>query len=209
MEEYRPVPYEEILARMSEDDRRRIKDGAKRMMAEEAFWDRLPEVERNKRLDRPKVSYDAASDTLWLKNGRPTPRHCYIVDGRVIAYFEAEIWYPSAVEILGARELLAGFFRPGDAKVKHWPVVQYGENGIMEKALNVANLEIRYTIVSDYLWIGNGIPAWDGREIAYELSVSYDEDDCNPVGVLIHPAAGILAPVFSQASAPNPAPSLV
>lgn len=197
--------FEEYLARMSEDDRRKIEEGTKRLMTEEAFWDSLPETERNKRLEKPKVSYDAASDTLWLKNGRPTPRRFDIVKGKVTAYFEANIWYPSAVKVARAYELLAGFFRPGDAMVTRWPVVQYGENGVLEKVLQIDHLEIRYTIISDYLWIGNGEPAYDGREFANELSVCFDEDDYNPVGVLINPAAKILTPVLSQVCASKPA----
>ena len=190
---------------MSEDRRLKLEERWKVLRAEEAFWDSLPEAERNKRIEKPKVSYDPASDTLWLKNGRPAARRCDIVEGRVTAYFEADIWYPSAVKIAGAYELLAGFFRPGDAPVKRWPVVQYGENGVIEKALQVDDLEIRYTIVSGYLWIGNGEPAADGREIAWELAVSYDGDDRNPVGVLLNPAAKILTPVFSQVRSSKPA----
>lgn len=205
MDGYRPVPFQEILEQMSEDDRLELEERWKVLRVEEAFWDSLPEAERNKRIEKPKVSYDPETDTLWLKNGRPAARHCDIVEGRVTAYFEAAIWYPSAVKIAGAYELLAGFFRPGDAPVKRWPVVQYGENGVIEKALQVDNLEIRYTIVSDYLWIGNGEPAAGGREIAWELAVSYDEDDYNPVGVLLNPAAKILTPVFSQICSSKPA----
>ena len=205
MDEYRPIPYEEILAAMPEDQRLRIEEGAKILIAEEEFWNGLPESERNKRLEPPKVSYDAATDTLWLKNGRPMPRCCDIVKGQVIAYFEADIWYPSAIKVSGAYELLAGFFRPGDSQVSRWPVVQYGENGVLEKVLQVGNLEIKYTMVSDYLWIGNGVQAWDGREFADEVSVSYDEDDKIPVGVLINPAAKIITPIFSQVCSAKPA----
>ena len=202
MDEYRPVPYQEIFDKLPEDVRRKIEEGGKRLMAEESFWNSLPKVERNKRLEPPKIHYDAESDILWLKNGRPTPRCCDIVEDRVTAYFEADIWYPSAVKVSGAYELLAGFFRPGDSQVSRWPVVQYGEKGVLEKVLQVGNLEIRYTMVSDYLWIGNGVPAWDGREFADELSVSYGEDDNIPVGALICPAAKILAPVFSPSLRP-------
>ena len=206
MDEYRPIPYQEILDRMPEEQRRKIKEGAKRMIAEEEFWNSLPEAERNKRLAPPKVHYDTQSDILWLKNGRPTARHCDIVKGRVTAYFESEIWYPSALRISGAYELLAGFFRPGDSRVSRWPVVRYREKGVLEKALQVGNLEIEYTMISDYLWIGNGVDAWDGREFADELSVSYDEGDKTPVGALIYPATKVLAPMFSQVSAAMPAP---
>ena len=206
MDEYRPVPFQEILDRMPEDERLELEERWQVLRAEEVFWNSLPEAERNKRLEPPKVSYDAATDALLLKNGRPTPRHCDIIKGRVTAYFETEIWYPSAVRISGAYELLAGFFRPGDSQVSRWPIVQYGENGVLEKVLQVGNLEIKYTIISDYLWISNGVPAWDGREFANEVSVSYGEDDKIPVGVLIYPAAKILAPIFSQVCALKPAP---
>ena len=201
MGEYSPISFEEYLAGLSDERRRKIKERSKVLSAEIEFWNGLPEAERNKVAERPKVSYGVATDTLWLKNGRPTPRRCDIVKGRVTAYFETEIWYPSAVRISGAYELLAGFFRPGDSQVSRWPIVQYGENGVLEKALQVGNLEIKYTIVSDYLWISNGVPAWDGREFADEVSVSYGEDDKIPVGVLIYPAAKILAPIFSQVCA--------
>ena len=204
MGEYRPVPFQEILDRMPEDERLKLEERWQVLRDEEAFWNSLPETERNKRLEPPKVSYDAITDTLWLKNGRPTPRCCDILKGRVTAYFEADIWYPSAVKISGAYELLAGFFRPGDSQVSRWPVVRYGENGVLEKVLQVGNLEIKYTMISDYLWISNGVPAWDGREFADELSVSYDEDDRIPVGVLINPAAKILAPMLSQVCSSKP-----
>ena len=205
MSEYRPVPFQEILDRMPEDERLKLEERWQDLRTEEAFWDSLPESERNKRLEPPKVSYDTATDTLWLKNGRPTPRCCDIVNDRVTAYFEADIWYPSAVKISGAYELLAGFFRPGDALIRRWPVVQYGENGVLEKVIQMENLEINYTIISDYLWIGNGKQAYDGKEFADELSVSFDEDDKSPVGVLINPAAKILTPIFAQVCSANPA----
>ena len=198
MEEYKPISFEEILDRMPEDRRLKLEERWKVLRAEEAFWDSLPESERNKRLEKPKVSYDAASDTLWLKNGRPTFRRCDIVKGRVSAYFEADIWYPSAVRISGAYELLAGFFRPGDSRVSRWPVVRYGENGVLEKALHVENLEINYTIISDCLWLNNGEPGFGHREFAEDLSVCFTEDYQIPIGVLLTPAAELLAPVFAQ-----------
>lgn len=205
MGEYRPISFEEYMAGLSGERRRRIEERSRVLSAEIEFWNGLPEAERNKVAERPKVHYDRITDTLWLKNGRPTPRHCDIVKGWVTAYFEAEIWYPSAVRISGADALLAGFFRPGDSQVSRWPVVQYGENGVLEKALQVGNLEIKYTMIRDYLWIGNGVPAWDGREFADEVSVSYDENGKVPVGALINPAAKILAPIFSQVCAAKPA----
>ena len=191
---------------MPEDERLKLEKSWQVLRTEEEFWNSLPETEKNKRLEAPKVSYDAATDALWLKNGRPTPRHCDIAKGQVTAYFEAEIWYPSAVRISGAYGLLAGFFRPGDSLVSRWPVVQCGENGVLEKVLKVGNLEIRYTMISDYMWISNGVPAWDGKEFADEISVSFDEDDKTPVGVLIYPAAKILAPIFSHTCAAKAAP---
>ena len=206
MGEYRPLSFEEYLAGLPEERRREIEERSKVLSAEIEFWNGLPEAERNKVAERPKVSYDLITDTLWLKNGRPAPRHCDIVKGRVTAYFEAEIWYPSALRISGAYELLAGFFRPGDSRVSRWPVVQYGEKGVLEKVLHIGNLEVNYTMVSDYLRISNDVLAWDGREFADEVSVSYGEDDKTPVGALIYPASKILAPMFSQACAAMPAP---
>ena len=205
MEEYKPISFKEILERMPEDERLRLEERWKVLRSEEAFWDSLPEAERNKRLEKPKVSYDAASDTLWLNNGRPTSRCCDIVKGRVISYFEADIWFPSAVKIAGAYELLAGFFRPDDAPVSRSPVVQYGENGVLEKTLHIENLEINYTIVSDCLWINNGEPGFGHREFAEDLSVCFTEDYQIPVGVLLTPAAELLTPVFAQAAASKPA----
>ena len=205
MGEYKLTAFQEIIDRMSETERRKMEERVKVLNGEMAFWDGLPEAERNKRLEAPKVHYDVKSDTLWLKNGRPTPRRCDIVKDRVTAYFEADIWYPSAVKVSGAYELLAGFFRPGDALVTRWPVVRYGENGVLEKVLCIENLEITYTIISDYLWINNGEPAYDGKEIADELSVSFGEGDDRPVGVLINPAAKILTPIFSQVCTSKPA----
>ena len=205
MEEYKPISFKEILERMPEDERLRLEERWKVLRAEEAFWDSLTEAERNKRLEAPKVAYVPGTDTLWLKNGRPTPRSCDIVKGRVSAYFEADIWYPSAVKIVGAYELLAGFFRSGDALVTHWPVVQYGENGVLEKALRVENLEINYTIISDCLWINNGEPGFGHREFAEDLSVCFTEDYQIPIGVLLTPAAELLTPIFSKSAASKPA----
>ncbi len=200
--------FEEYLARLPEERRREIEEGAKILMAEEAFWDSLPEAERVKRLEKPKVSYDAASDTLWLKNGRPTARSCEIVKGRVIAFFEADIWYPSAVKIAGAYELLGQFFAPDDAPKSKSLVVKYGDGGKVEKFLNLENLEIHHENLGDYLRIGNGEPPYEGSEIAEDLIVSFAEDCKTPVGVILTPAAELLAPVLAPAYATAP-PRLV
>ena len=205
MEEYRPVPFQEILDRMSEDDRRKIEEGAKRLMAEEAFWNSLPEAERNKRLEKPKVSYDPASDTLWLKNGRPTPRSCDIVNGRITAYFEGGIRYPSAVRIQGVYELLGPFFGPDHVPMSDSLTRKYSVDGEIERSLKLENLKVRHERLSDYLWIGNGEQAWDGTEFAYELSVSFAEDGKLPVGVLLNPASQLLTPALAQAAASNAA----
>ena len=201
MDEYKPVPFQEILDRMSPDDRRRIEEGAKILMAEEAFWDGLPEDERNKRLQRPKVAYDADSDTLWLKNGRPMHRSFEIVKDQVTAYFEAEIWYPSAVAIVGAHELLGRFFYPElslgtDSLVRKDSV----EKGI-ERLLELENLEVSHEKLSDHLWIGNGKRPGDGAEIAEDLIISYAEDGHTPVGVALFRAAELLTPVLAEAAA--------
>ena len=187
------------MARMSEDDRRKIEEGAKRLLAEIEFWDSLPEAERNKRLEAPKVSYNAETDVLWLKNGRPTPRSCEIVPGRVTAFFEAEIWYPSAVKMSGACELLAPFFAADADSRLESEVVRYGEYDSMERFLILDGLEIRHAIKSDYLWIGSGEPAFDGSEIAHELWVSFAEDDVTPVGISLNPAAELLSPILNAA----------
>ena len=205
MDEYKPVSFREILECMPEDRRLKLEERWKVLRAEDAFWDSLPEAERDKRLEAPKVSYDAATDTLWLKNGRPTPRHCDIIKGRVTAYFEANIWYPSAVEVSGAYELLAGFFRPGDGLVSHWPTIEYGEDGVFEKVLHMENLEINYTIISDSLWINNGESGFGHKEFAADLSVCFTEDYQIPIGVLLTPAAELLTPVFAQVAASKPA----
>jgi hypothetical protein len=201
MDEYRPVPFQEIMDGMSEDDRRRIEEGAKIIMAEEAFWNSLPEVERNKRLETPKISYDEGTDTLWLQNGRPMARSYEIVGNRVTAFFEAEIWYPSAAKIQGAFDLLGRFFCPEHATGSDTLVRKSSVEGEIERSLKLENLEVRHENLSDYLWIGNGEQGWDGTEFAYELSVSFDEDRKIPVGVLLNPAAELLTPVLAKAAA--------
>ena len=201
MGEYKPTTFQEYLARMPENRRLKLEERWKVLRAEEAFWDSLPETERNKRLEAPKVSYDTATDTLWLKNGRPMPRHYNIVKGRVTAYFEAEIWYPSAVKVSGAYELLAGFFRLGDGLVSRWPTIEYGEDGVLEKVLHMENLEINYTIINDSLWINNGKPGFGHKEFAEDLSVCFTEDYQIPIGVLLTPASELLTPIFAQAAA--------
>ena len=201
MEEYTPTSFREILERMPEDKCVALEERWKVLRAEETFWDGLPESERNKRTEKPAVSYNPETETLWLYNGRPTPR-CYdIVKGRVTAFFEAEIWYPSAVRISGVHEMLAGFFCPSDVLVKHWPVVQYGEDDVLEKTLKIENLEINYTVISDCLWIGNSEPGFGHKEFAEDLSVCFSEDYQIPVGVLLTPAAELLAPLFTHAAA--------
>ena len=205
MDEYRPVPFQEILNRMSADDRRKMEEGAKILMAEEAFWNSLPEVERNKRLGKPIVSYDLASDTLWLKNGRPRPRSSDIVNDRITAYFEADIWYPSAVRIRGAYELLGPFFGPEHIPESDSLTRKYSVEGGIERSLKLENLEVRHERLSDYLWIGNGEQAWDGTEFAYELSVSFAEDGKIPVGVLLNPASQLLTPALAKAASSNAA----
>ena len=201
MEEYKLTSFEEYLAGLPEERRRKIEEHSKVLMAEVEFWNRLPKAERIKVAEKPKVHYDLKSDTLWLKNGRPTPRHRQIVKGRVFAFFEADIWYPSAVRVSGAYELLSPFFCPDDAKVSVSPVLRQGDDGIMEKCLNLDGIEVRHAILSDYLWIGNGAPAYDGAEIADELWLSYAEDYATPVGFEFQPATELLGPLFAIAHA--------
>ena len=205
MDEYRPVPYQEIFSKLSEDVQRKIEEGAKHLMAEEAFWNSLPEAERNKRLEKPKAVYDADSDTLWLKNGRPMPRSCEIVKGCVTAFFEAEIWYPSAVRIAGAYKLLGEFFFPSLCPPSGSLNIRHGNNGAIERTLKLAGMKASHEILSDYLWIGNGEEAWDGSEIAEDLIVSYAEDSKIPVGVGLFKAAHIITPVMASARAVKPA----
>lgn len=199
MEEYRPIPFQEVMDRMSEGDRQEIEEGSKRILEEEEFWANLPEPERNKRLERPKASYDVDTDILWLKNGRPTPRSCEIVKGEITAFFESTIWYPSAVKIVRAYGLLGEFLLPNLCKASGSMQVRYGEDGAVERSLKLENLEVRYESLSDYLWLGNGQEPWDGAEIAEDLVVSYAEDSRIPVGIGFFRAAEIIAPVLASA----------
>ena len=201
MDEYRPVSFQEILECMPEDERLNLEERWKALRLEEDFWNNLPEVERNKRIEKPKVHYDPETDTLWLKNGRPTPRSCDIAKGWVTVFFEADIWYPSAVMLSGAYRLLGQFFCPDDAPVSHPLVIQHGENGLLEKFLNLGNLEITHENMSDSLWINNGGPGFGHKEFAEDLSVCFTEDYQIPVGVLLTPAAELLTPIFAQAAA--------
>lgn len=204
MDEYRPVSFQEILESMPKDERLNLEERWKVLRVEEEFWNGLPESERNKRLEKPKVFYDPATDTLWLKNGRPMPRSCEIAKGQVTVFFEADIWYPSTVMVSGAYQLLGQFFCPDDAPVSDFLVVQYGENGLVEKFLHLDNLEINHENISDCLWINNGEPGFGHREFAEDLSVCFTEDYLTPTGILLTPAAELLTPVFSQAEASKP-----
>ena len=197
--------FEEYLAKLPEERQREIEERTKTLMAEEAFWNSLPEAERNKRLERPKAVYEADSDTLWLKNGRPMPLSCEIVKGCVTAFFEAEIWYPSAVKITGAYKLLGEFFFPSLCPSSGSLNIRHSDSGAIERSLKLAGMEARHEILSDYLWIGNGEEAWDGAEIAEDLIVSYAEDSNIPVGVGLFKAAHIITPVIASARAPKAA----
>lgn len=201
MKEYKPISFREILERMPEDERLKLEERWKVLRAEEEFWDSLPEEERNKRIEKPKVSYDPETDTLWLKNGRPTPRSYDIVKGQVTVFFESNIWYPSAVMVSGAYQLLGQFFCSDDASVSDALVIQHGDNGLLEKFLNLNGLEINHENMSDCLWINNGEPGFGHREFAEDLSVCFTEDYQIPVGVLLTPAAELLTPVFTHAAA--------
>ena len=201
MDEYRPVPFQEILGQMPEDERFRLEERWQVLRAEEEFWNRLPEDERNKRIEKPKVSYDPETDILWLKNGRPTPRSYDIAKGRVTVFFEADIWYPSAVMVSGAYQLLGQLFCPDDTLLSDTLVIRHGENGLIEKFLNLDNLEINYENMSDCLWINNGESGFGHREFAEDLSVCFTEDYQIPIGVLLTPAAELLTPILANAEA--------
>ena len=192
---YKPTTFTEMWARMPEAERRRVDELTEKLEAEIKFWDSLPEPERNKRLEKPKIVYECASDTLWLKNGRPTPRRSGFANNRVTVFFEAEIWYPSAVKISGASEFMRPIFGFDDASPESL-VIQRKESGAVEKVLHLGELEIRYIKLSDHLWIGNGEQPIEGSEIAEDLLVSYGEDDITPVGVMLMPAARLLMPAL-------------
>lgn len=200
--------FEDIWAMMPEEERWRVDELTKALKAEMEFWASLPETERNKRLEKPKVAYDATTDTLWLKNGRPMARPYELAEGRMTVFFEAEIWYPSAVSVSGALELFSQIFAPDDAPLPESLDVRYGEDGKVEKFLNLGELEIHHINLSDYLWMGNGEQPTEGSEIAEDLIVSYGEDDTTPVGVAFFKAAELITPVLAAAHASAP-PRLV
>lgn len=207
MSEYKPTTFQEYLDRMPEDRRLKLDERWKVLRAEEAFWDNLPEAERNKRLELPKAVYEADSDALWLKNGRPTPRSCEIVKGSVTAFFESDIWYPSAVRIVGAYKLLGEFFFPTLCQPSGSLEIRRGSCGSIERSLKLSGMEISHEVLSDYLWIGNGEEAWDGAEIAEDLIVSYAEDSKTPVGVGLFKAAEIITPAIASSRASESDPS--
>ena len=201
------ITYEEILAKMPEERRRKIKEGGKALIAEEDFWNSLPEAEKNKRLEKPKVAYDATSDALWMKNGRPTHRSHDILAGRVTVFFEADIWYPSALMVSKVSRFLSPIFGPDDTPRPESFIVRrrYGGEKV-EKFLNLDGLEIDYENTGDYLWIGNGEDAWDGTEFAKDLIVFFAEDNQTPVGISLTPASKLLTPLLAPAwthSSPN------
>ena len=194
---YKPTTFTEMWDRMPEAERRRVNELTENLEAEIKFWDSLPEPERNKRLEKPKIAYECASDTLWLKNGRPMSRHSGFANNRVTVFFEAEIWYPSAVKISGASEFLRPIFGFDDAPMPlESPVIRRKENGSVEKVFHLGELEIRYIKLSDHLWIGNGEQPIEGSEITEDLLVSYGEDDITPVGIMLMPAARLLIPAL-------------
>lgn len=194
---YKPTTFTEMWDRMPEAERRRVDELTEKLEAEIKFWDSLPEPERNKRLEKPKIAYDSANDTLWLKNGRPMSRRSGFANNRVTVFFEMEIWYPSAVKISGASEFLRPIFSSDDAPMPlESPVVWRKENGAVERVINLGELEIRYIKLSDHLWIGNGKQPIEGSEIAEDLLVSYGEDDITPVGIMLMPAARLLIPAL-------------
>ena len=129
------------------------------------------------------------------------PRSCEIVKGSVTAFFESDIWYPSAVRIIGAYKLLGEFFFPSLCQPSGSLEVRRGDSGAIERSLKLSRMEISHEILSDYLWIGNGEEAWDGAEIAEDLIVSYAEDSKIPVGVGLFKAADIITPVIASARA--------
>ena len=193
---YKPTTFTEMWDRMPEAERRRVDELTEKLEAEIKFWDSLPEPERNKRLEKPKIVYDSANDTLWLKNGRPMPRRSGFANNRVTVFFEAEIWYPSAVKISGASEFLHPLFGFDDTPPQESKVVRHKETGAVERVINLGELEIRYIKLSDHLWIGNGEQPIEGSEIAEDLLVSYGEDDITPVGIMLMPAARLLIPAL-------------
>ena len=199
MEEYRPTSYGEILGRMPKGELKRLEERWKVLQVEEEFWNTLPESERNKRIEKPKVSYDVELDTLWLTNGRPKARSKDIAAGKVTVFFEADVWYPSAVLVLGAYRLLGQFFFPDGSIASDSLVVRHGENGLIEKLLSLENLEVNHENLSDSLWISNGAPGFGHREFAEDLSVCFTEDYQVPIGVLLTPAAELLTPVLAAA----------
>ena len=194
---YMPTTFTEMWDRMPEAERRRVDELTEKLEGEIKFWDSLPEPERNKRLEKPKIAYDSANDTLWLKNGRPMSRRSGFANNRVAVFFEAEIWYPSAVKISGASEFLRPIFGSDDAPMPlESPGVRRKETGAVDKVLHLGELEIRYIKLSDHLWIGNGEQPIEGSEIAEDLLVSYGEDDITPVGIMLMPAARLLRPAL-------------
>ena len=196
--------YEEYLSELPEERRRKLEEQTKLLLSEVEFWASLPETERNKRLEKPKVSYDSASDTLWLKNGRPTLRSREIVENRVTVYFESEIWYPSAVSIVRAYEMLGQFFCPKLVPESDCLVKKHGVEGGFERSLKLKDLEVFHETLSDYLWIGIGEQPWDGAEIAEDLIVSYAENGTIPVGVAMFKAAELIGPLLATAHADAP-----
>lgn len=195
--------FDEMMARMPEEERRKVEELSKILIAEEEFWNSLPEAEKNKRLEKPKVSYCAASDTLWLMNGRPTPR-CYdILANRVTVFFEADIWYPSAVMVGKASRLLGPIFGADDVRQPESMIIRRGRGDCdkVEKFLNLDGVEIDHENMGDCLWIGNGELPCDGTEFAEDLVIYFTEENQIPVGVTLTPAAKLLTPLLFPAGA--------
>ena len=75
-----------------------------------------------------------------------------------------------------------------------------------------ANLEIEYEGESDTLWIGNGRPGSIGFDITYGILIPFfdtdgvDPNSRIPIGLMLSPAAGLLAPHLPIESIANAEP---
>jgi hypothetical protein len=57
-------------------------------------------------LRKLEIDYDEENDTLWIGNGRPTPRGFDIVENSIIVFFEEDGVTPSGVMLFDTLELL-------------------------------------------------------------------------------------------------------
>ena len=155
-------------------------------MNEQSFSKTKPEVIYVE-VDYPQISYNEATDTLWMGNGLPTPVKRDITKGIFTIFFDSDGIVPTAVTLSGALRLLAPHLN-GDI-----PCTEEDSSRAWHEGLEQQFLEISYEDESDTLWLGNGKPGSTGHDICYGVFIAFfDSTDRTPIGVMMDSAAELL-----------------